>query len=92
MEDDTNECPVCFEQSDVFCVPCGHKLCHKCYVKLINDGCPKCRRTITGYIAARFNDNKEITKYIYDYNRKLKKQPKPDPSPDSSLKDTIKKK
>ena len=93
MEDENSICPVCFEPPDVFCVPCGHQLCRKCYVNLVGRDCPECRKTITNYIAAKYADNKEISKYIYNQARKAKKakQETPNPEPEPSPKDELKK-
>ncbi len=90
VEDENSICPVCFDPPDVFCVPCGHQLCRKCYVNLVGEGCPECRRTITNYIAAKYDDNKEISKYVYNQAKKLKKakQETPNPEPEPSPKDT----
>ena len=46
------ECPICFDDiapEDVYCLPCFHKFCEKCYQHSAKKGkkCPECRKAVS---------------------------------------------
>lgn len=49
VSDPDHECPVCYENSIAFVVPCGHRFCGKCPAASVGAGrraCPICRGPI----------------------------------------------
>ena len=42
------DCTICYIETNNWKVlPCCHKLCKKCYMKLRHSSCPYCRREFT---------------------------------------------
>lgn len=52
-----NECPICYEelQNRIFCImPCKHKICLVCIVKMKTKTCPICRNDLSNLIPKEF--------------------------------------
>ncbi len=41
-----NDCPVCYENTELLTFACTHQLCYSCYCKLESLRCPLCRDTL----------------------------------------------